>query len=374
MKLTNKFSKTESNAHDLLSIDDLLKEIILRLPIKSMVHMKLVCKNWNSLISDLNINSPVGLLFPYSGSWYTYVPFHVNDKSRDRPFVRVFNFIKDTSGIRILQSCNGLLLCCSDQPSKYGHKYYVCNPTTKEYSMLPRYKFWWLICGMNLAFDPSKSSYYKVVYVREFEWYRYELKYQLEIYSSEPGGGTWRKCGETFVAAQVNFKNGVYWNGAIHWISTTATGKSIYFNPGDDQLMMPKVMPTPPILDGDCSTRNYYFGESRGHLHYIDVYRMVTGFNVYEMKIDYSEWFCKYRLDLSRIVGSNLFSICTVVWVKKEKDSFLVLQVNRENLIQYNLVCGTFETICDVEVDMVEFDFDSSTEFPLQYIESLSRI
>ncbi|KAK6117044.1 hypothetical protein DH2020_049187 [Rehmannia glutinosa] len=270
MKLTNKFSKTESYAHDLPSIDDIL---------------------------------------------------------RDRPFVRPINFIEDTWGIRILQSCNGLFLCCSDRGIKIYRKYYVCNPITKKYSTLPRSKFWWLICGLYLAFDPSKSSYYKVICVRESEWYPpKEHKYQLEVYSFEPGGCIWRKCGEPFMAPQVNFKHGVYWNGAIHWLSTTATGKSIYFNP-DDQLMMPKVMPTPPILDDHFSTRNCYFGESCGHLHYIDVYRMVTGFKVYEMNRDYSEWFCKYRLDLSNIVGINLFSICTVVRGKKENDSFLVLQV-----------------------------------------------
>ncbi|KAK6130048.1 hypothetical protein DH2020_036175 [Rehmannia glutinosa] len=392
MILKNTFSKTADDEatkassyvdDDLLQIDDLFREIFLRLPFRSLVRMKSVCKNWNSIISDLNVNSTAGLFFQYSdvNTCYAYVPFSL-DKSKDAPpFVNQINkYIKDSSGIRILQSCNGLMLCRSDRASKNHRKYYICNPTTKEYSTLPRLVgrggFSRTIRGLNLAFDPSKSPYYKVVCVRELGLCRAkEHQYQFEVYSSETDGGIWRKCGEPFTA-QVNFKHGVCWNGAIHWISIICAEKSIYFNPYD-KLMMPKVMPTPPVSDGHFSTRNYYFGESHDHLHYIDVCRMVTGFKVYEMKKDYSEWFSKYRVDLSYVVGYYLFSICTVVRGKKEKDSFLVLQVNPGKLIRYNLVCGTFETICEASGSMVQVHHPFTgpkAEFPLQYIESLSRV
>ncbi|KAK6130029.1 hypothetical protein DH2020_036215 [Rehmannia glutinosa] len=364
MILSNTFSKTaddeatkaSSYVDDLLQIDDLFREIFLRLPFRSLVRMKSVCKNWNSIISDLNVNSPAGLFFQYSdvNTCYAYVPFSRQIKGRP-PFVNQINkYIKDSSGIRILQSCNGLMLCRSDRASKNHRKYYICNPTTKEYSTLPRLVgrggFSRTIRGLNLAFDPSKSPYYKVVCVRELGLCRAkEHQYQFEVYSSDTDGGIWRKCGEPFTA-QVNFKHGVCWNGAIHWISITGAGKSIYFNPYDE-LMMPKVMPTPPVSDGHFSTRNYYFGESHGHLHYIDVCRMVTGFKVYEIKKDYSEWFSKYRVDLS--------------------------YVNPGKLIRYNLVCGTFETICEASGSMIQVHHPFTgpeAEFPLQYIESLSRV
>ncbi|KAK6117900.1 hypothetical protein DH2020_048357 [Rehmannia glutinosa] len=272
----------ETSAHVVASIDDLLINIILRLPIKSLLRSKLVCKHWNSLISNpgfLESNSAVGIFFQFcNGPWHAYISFSVYD-SRVPPLL---DFIQGFSDIRILQSCNGLLLCSiTDWAFNSRVNYYVCNPTTKQYSILPvvpkKQR------GLSLLFDPSRSPYYKVVCVRELKSYQNQHRFQIEVYSSKTGS-TWRILGEPF-AATVKFKRGVYWNGAIHWISSSVIGESIYFNP-DDQTV--KVMPTPPILDGDVSIRNSYFGESCGYLHYIDVYKMSTGFNVYEMRRDYS--------------------------------------------------------------------------------------
>ncbi|KAK6117858.1 hypothetical protein DH2020_048400 [Rehmannia glutinosa] len=307
---------TETSAHVVASIDDLLINIILRLPIKSLLPSELVCKHWNSLISNpgfLESNSAVGLFFQFcDGPWHAYIPFSV-DESRGPPFVDGLDFIENPSDMKILQSCNGLLLCCNDWAFNCRVKYYVCNPTTKQYSTLPvvpkKQR------GLSLLFDPSRSPYYKIVCVRELRSCRNEHRFQIEVYSSETGN-TWRILGEPF-AARVKFKRGVYWNGAIHWISSSVTGESIYFNP-DNQTV--KVMPTPPILDGDVSTRNSYFGESCGHLHYIDVYKMTTEFNVYEMRRDYSEWFVKYQVDVSY------------------EDSFLILQIRPKKFIKSTLV------------------------------------
>lgn len=193
----------ESSAQIVASIDDLLTEIFLHLPMKSLIRFKLVSKHWRSLIANPLFcflrnpypNPAVGLFLPYSNPRFEYVPFSVN-KSTKPPF-RKLNFTEDPSGIGILQSCNGLLLCCSFRARVYKPRYYIYNPTTKRFSKIPKLdqRSWTSarIHGMSLVFDPVKSPHYKVVCARGSESDYGEYQYQFEVYSSETG--PWRKCG-----------------------------------------------------------------------------------------------------------------------------------------------------------------------------------
>ncbi|KAK6117856.1 hypothetical protein DH2020_048398 [Rehmannia glutinosa] len=359
----------KSSAEIVASIDDLLTEIFVRLPLNSLIHFKSVSKHWDSLISNLGIyhfrnpkpNPAIGLIFQcLNATDHPHVLFF--NKS-----IRKLNFTKDfcPRGITILNSCYGLLVCHSN---KRRGIYYIFNPTTNKYSTIPQLDGGhWIqdsVCGMILAFDPSKSPHYKVVCVLGLG--DVMGQYKFEVYSSKTS--SWRKYGEPFTA-EVNFQNGVYWNGSIHWISFSKTGKSFYLNP-DDDARMPKVMPTPPRQDM-ISTDKYYFGESCDHLHFIG--RIKTWkeiINVYEMMRDYSEWFVKYTVDLSfnsYYIGHS-FPICTLVRGKKDDDTFLILRTMRK-ILQYNLACGTFEIID--ELDDVERHVKFRAEFSFQYIECL---
>ncbi|KAK6117901.1 hypothetical protein DH2020_048358 [Rehmannia glutinosa] len=420
MKLSSKLLDVADNddektsAQIVASIDDLLIQIFLCLPIKSLIRFTLVSVQWCSIISSHRFcvlrnpspNPADGLIFECPRFGYQSTPHIYNSNSHilflnksimSSPF-RKINSAHDPwrRSVEILHSCNGLLVCgCMRDP--FDRKYYIYNPTTKQYSKLPQIQpdraVSKTICGMFLAFDPSKSPDYKVVCVSELgDWY--DPRFQFEVYSSETG--SWRNQGKPFTA-DVDFKDGVYWNGAVHWISFNNTGKSIYFNPDDhDDQILPKLMPTPPILGGlDCMRRRY-FGESCDHLHYIDFYvcRMrnveldefnnVVGrrtffseyeFNVYEMKRDYSEWFVKYKVDLSDVVSKRdrVFSICTVVRCKKDEDSFIVLGMKRK-IIRYNLGYKTFENIYEFHGYENHLLYHVETVPMFQYIESLYSV
>ncbi|KAK6145675.1 hypothetical protein DH2020_022495 [Rehmannia glutinosa] len=388
MKPKTKISKTasesspeKSSAKTVASIDDLLTEIFVRLPINSLFHFKLVSKHWNSLISNLEIyhlrnrkpNPAVGLIFQYRTSltlhpravtnWYPDILFF-NKSFRKLKFTQ--HLCPRPREITILNSCNGLLVC--RDPCR---TYLIYNPTTNKYSTLPELDGGRSIRnglrGMILAFDPSKSPHYKVVCV--FASGDVMGIYKFEVYSSETS--SWRKYGEPF-KAKVKFQNGVYWNGAIHWIGIKKTGKSFYFNPNDDDWM-PKVMPTPPMQDR-VSIDKYYFGESYDHLHFIDGFGMWNEIiNVYEMRRDYSEWFVKYTLDLSSksyTIG-YLFPICTLIRGKKDEDSFLILRTTK-GIIRYNLACGTSEIIDKFDVAKHRARF--CAEFSFQYIECINSV
>ncbi|KAL7253715.1 hypothetical protein ACSBR1_008127 [Camellia fascicularis] len=119
-----------------------------------------------------------------------------------------------------------------------------------------------VVHGVNFAFDPSKSPHYKVICVWSSDLS--SEHYQIEIYSSNTG--PWRVSGQHFTAHDnIQFNGGVYWNGAIHWLSIW--GDSLCFDFDKECL---QIMPMPPLPSGYDRRWFNYFGESGDHLHLIE--------------------------------------------------------------------------------------------------------
>ncbi|KAL5569824.1 hypothetical protein UlMin_026399 [Ulmus minor] len=384
--------------------DDLLKQILLKLPLKSLIKFTSVCKHWLSFISGPEfsrrrnpIPGPVsGLLLPLSGCSigsipeYDFVDLNPNSSNPTNPPFRTLTFVNNPSGmgIGIVHACNGLFLCSANQAREPKEKY-VFNPTTKKFTVLPllplRYRF---VLGLNLAYDPSKSLYYKVVCVLLCE--SNDKPYQIEIYSSKTG--TWRLSGDSFYANDhIEFDGGVFWNGSVHWISLWEP--SLYFNVDQERLYEMSLPPVPEdwVVDKDFR----YFGESSGHLHLIyNVYDRATFyFDVYEMERDYSGWFVKFRVDfsqfgnrfpetipmqLNRVLDLDDF-IFSVVFVVRgdvdDDDSYAVIRIPGQ-IISYNFKTKAFDKLCDIDVcsdveivDLLMEWFDAH-----QYIESLALV
>lgn len=235
---------------------------------------------------------------------------------------------------------------------------------------------------MSLAFDPLNSPHYKVICVREVQ----SGQHQFEIYSSERG--PWRKCGEPFaVTAGMDFGKGVYWNGSVHWLS---------FEHGYDndplcfdlESETARVFLKPPSPEHGDRRSSYYFGESCGHLHYVEMFGERVGADVYEMKRDYSEWFVKYKVDISCVVASYpemvrreyrdyyVCSVFSVVRGEREEDSFLVLQIPGR-VVRYSLCSGSFETLHEfegAEVEVMECSLRYWQTNGFQHVESLCSV
>nr|GEX04430.1 hypothetical protein [Tanacetum cinerariifolium] len=112
----------------------------------------------------------------------------------------------------ILQSCNGLLLCCI-RPDKL----YVCNQTIKLFKMLPSNS---PVRNVKIACDPTKSPHYKVIHVNFVDDGEFGFGYcQIKTYSSETGG--WSLCGDRFPEHSfTQFNDAIYWNDALHSLIT----------------------------------------------------------------------------------------------------------------------------------------------------------
>ncbi|XP_023753251.1 F-box protein At5g07610 [Lactuca sativa] len=331
--------------------DDLLIEILLRLPIASVLRFKSVSKHWRSLLSNRRFT----LLYKNAGFFARslYIPFD-NENESIPPF-RNLDFYPDPRGIRIMQSCNGLLLCRSNEGNDRLYKYYVFNPTTKQFAVIPSILGGMAvrktIIFMALAFHQTDCVHYKVVC---FYFPEPDDVIKVQIYSSETG--KWKISDDYMSLPDCSIDYIVFWNQAIHWYPFD--DKS-YFKLDTEEFQS---LPSEDFEDWEDAL---YFGESRGHLHLVarvDPRESRLQLNVFEMLNDHSRWFLKYRVDLDELtdaypemICSNLdplsldyyeFDVFDVVRGEEEEETFMVIRVPGK-VIRYNVVDKSFKQISD---------------------------
>ncbi|KAJ0042079.1 hypothetical protein Pint_18035 [Pistacia integerrima] len=388
-----------SSAEIIANNEDLLTEILVCLPVKSLLNFKSVSKNWLSIITSPNLSLRLGrlpkpitglLMRRNNGPEYNFI--NLGSNTSRAPF-KSLTFGNLPSRVHIKQSCNGLLLCSSLQENARRPDYFVYNPTTNKYTMVPPIPNdnGALCRDVVLAFDPSNSPYYKVVCVKDCNLS--ESSFQIEIYSSQTG--TWRVCNSSFNYPNTPFfMEGVFWNNAIYWCKSWSP--SIYFDMDKEEV---REMPMPPNINGLDEKWSWYLGTSRGHLHLIEIYSPFnTIFNIYEMekREDCCRWIVKYQVDLSPIVTSYpemiknfqtdlhyyLFSTLCVVREENDEESYLVVHLPAK-VIRYNFKDKSFNKIHDFAPShdsehqggngqVTNFDFVGTAAF--QYIESLASV
>ncbi|GKA13505.1 F-box protein-like protein isoform X1, partial [Tanacetum coccineum] len=320
-----------------MSNDDLLIQILLRLPATSLFWFKYVSKRWLSLITDVSftrrrsqfsdLDPPSGLFIARPESKrqlqyeYDLVPLGIRIPDNRSA---VFNFGSEaSSNVEILQSCNGLLLCCGG--TKPFKKSYVFNPTINVFRMLPQCKnvnsdlniCWY---DMRIAFDPTKSPHYKVVCVL----------------SSKDDAG---------------FSSGIYWNEAIHWL-VIENGWPVHFrldiadHPKLIKIQNPGIMIDEPfdrkLLESGGCLLLFFRNSTQPQLSY-----------VCEMRNEYSGWSVKYIVNLNDIMNPlsetwrAYYSVWGIVLGAKEEDSFIVMEVLGK-VVQYKFMSKTVRTLCDI--------------------------
>ncbi|KAH6832535.1 hypothetical protein C2S53_008834 [Perilla frutescens var. hirtella] len=356
---------------------DLLNLIFSNLKENYRVRFKIVCKSWYQLITGqkfvLKLPPPSDLLIrrytrrtrPLLHPKMKYLAVPLDTVSRQRPEDRqpFLNFLESNdlhvNGIRISQSCNGLLLRPADvsvNKSKNSPwnscsadvEHYVYNPTTNESRLIP------LpggdateVTAMNLAFDPSSSPHYKIVSLSRVNK-PYSSYTQIDIYSSETGCWSVSKAEFPRNSDHVDFSNGVFLNGAIHWPSYTGE-TSLYFEVENECF---KVMAMPPVQGGQLRRTIRFFGEAGGRLLLIDFDKVpvTRNFDVFGME-DYCSWSVKHHVDFSRRMYSsgrafkffmNRFHILSVICGGDENDLSLVMYIpgrdkDGKGLVTYNL-------------------------------------
>ncbi|PIN11487.1 hypothetical protein CDL12_15909 [Handroanthus impetiginosus] len=306
--------------------DDLLTEILIFLPPRSLIKLQLINKHWRSLIlspqfsrlhtfhhrsskpqSSFLLRSTTSQLFICHPTVKKLVPFRFRFRCR-----------------RILQACNGLLLVeCTN--SHCGDKdYFVCNPTTGKYRKLSLSEEQREgISGVCIAFDPSKSPYYKVLCFRSNKGSDY-----VEVYDSETH--TWKDRVKTS-HVQGQMINGVCWNNGIYFIRPHLPSFYFCFKDDSDGIHRIRKIPTNQFRGAMRS----HVMESNGHLHYVmpfvhrrENYVCVC---VYEKNKEDRSWFLKYKANVNPFSDENngtaMISLLGIIRGEREEDSILLFHV-----------------------------------------------
>ncbi|KGN50317.1 F-box protein At5g07610 [Cucumis sativus] len=392
--LSSKLPRTSPATEQVLINDDLFFQILLRLPIRSLLRFKSVSKRWLSLISNPNFShrrtishhpnpTPSGIFFPRptpKSPPFDFINFTTNPS---RPPFESPHFADDKHGFLILQSCNGLFLCSTYNGNYSTRDFYIHNPTTNHHTKLP-YLQVGAVFGLNLAFDPLRSSDYKVICVRYSD--AYTDTFQIEMYSSVTG--PWRPVQGVFSAPlSMRFDSGVYWNNAVHWISTSEN--SLYFDLREEKV---HDLPMPGVPDGQEQRRVKYFGTCGGNLNLIEIYEaQEMELNVYQMQDDHCGWFVRYRVDLRGVSvvfpemipsedDADLglfpkFSVAAVV--EGIEEASVVLEVDGK-IVRVNVESGRFERLGEIEKGGCSSQLPLAVGFgridAFLYIESLASV
>lgn len=159
--------------------DDMLVEIVTRMPLKSFSRSKCVSKSWQALLSDNYVRNKLPLIvsgvFQPSNSTGKNGPVYLSASDDARLYPARLDSNRLTS--TLIDCCNGLLLFYSSVTSCFS----VCNPTTNKHVTLPKPSEKTKLSV--LAFDPCHSHHFKVV---SFTGWRTQSA-DLEVFCSESG-------------------------------------------------------------------------------------------------------------------------------------------------------------------------------------------
>ncbi|KAJ6726564.1 F-BOX PROTEIN INTERACTION DOMAIN PROTEIN-RELATED [Salix purpurea] len=211
--------------------DEVIVQVLARLPVKSLFRAKTVCKLWYKLSSDKYFFQ----LYNEVSAKNSMVLVEVSDSSELKCcLICVDNlwgvselsldFLKDR--VKVRASCNGLL-CCSSIPDK--GVYYVCNPMTREFRLLPRSRerpetrFYpdgeATLVGLGCNLSVQKFNVVLAGYHRTFGR-RPDGTFICMVFDSDTN--KWRK----FVSFQddrialMNRNRVVFVHGSLHWLTS----------------------------------------------------------------------------------------------------------------------------------------------------------
>ncbi|XP_049405414.1 F-box/kelch-repeat protein At3g23880-like [Solanum stenotomum] len=254
--------------------EESLREILLSLPVKSLLRFKCVCKNWGSLINNpsftidhLNLSKkkkpPQHLIYDYGAADDAPTVTLVSNKGIDEQnFQRlgdnITNLLGSIDGVFFLERQIGNAILCT-----------LWNPANREVRHLPSttISFEYFKCDRHLVFglDPMTKDY-KVVYYTHREEY-------AAIYSCSRD--SWKIFKHNLDVHQNpsmcerNFYNTVdYLNGSYYWLMKNNC-RILSFDFGNEVFVE---MEGPPRAheDYNWSANLMLLGDSVGILNFVD--------------------------------------------------------------------------------------------------------
>ncbi|KAL5221450.1 hypothetical protein ABZP36_026163 [Zizania latifolia] len=275
--------------------EDMLTEILVRLPYKSLARFQCVSTSWQCLISGdyLRRRLPLitsGVLFHDSGARggdglrkqaYTYVC--ASGDGGGGVAEADMGFFPGHESSTIIDGCNGMLLYYASHPAAF----HVVNPTTRRWAKLPAPRRKTLLSV--LAFDPCASPHYKVMCFTGW----LPRGASVDVFDSEDGA--WREHEVDFgLDTDAMSATMHYFDGSIHVLAYSGHIVRI-----DLATMACAVTALPAPVScraraGHCRGRLRYASSDGSRLKFWELRDAVTG-----------EWALKHELGIKDLVAGE---------------------------------------------------------------------
>ncbi|KAL6657791.1 hypothetical protein ACP70R_005571 [Stipagrostis hirtigluma subsp. patula] len=353
-------STNESQHNPAASLtDDLLLEILARVPYRSLCRFQCVSRSWLALCSgsDLRKKLPRTLsgFFHHSKSRppnnrYRYSIRLTNVDGGGLPVVDPsLSFLPTYAEVHLVDCCNGLLLfrCAKGTALRHIFVYAVCNPTTQNWTELPDSEMTQqALTGSSmpiyLGFDPALSSHFSVFsFVLSLHPSLDNLETSLgikgvEIYSSETGSWTYRKSGWSTNDRLFTRPQSVFFNGILHLLTRDSSILTV-----DMAGVTWRRIPTPHRFE--------FIGLSQGYLYAVRKYYDNDSRSIWILK-DYggAKWGMKHTVKAQKFGINHLehATLYTVIAIHPESSLIFLNSGIEKNLISYDMDKRTVRVIC----------------------------
>ncbi|KAL6615432.1 hypothetical protein ACP70R_037702 [Stipagrostis hirtigluma subsp. patula] len=327
---------------DHLSDTLLEEEILLRLPAKCLHRLRAVSRRYNAIILSpefaaryWQLHSPYlsGVFFQPTTSECPSTPLLCFLTAYRRPTAFVSMFASDltfvpgpsareqayldrvgsSSGLFIVNSSAGLLLCSRGDPSLSPVNYYICNPQTQQWVALPELpqppaKPQAALLSVTAADDVGHGG--ATVVVARFQvvllekrrfWEGPDLHMDLEVFSSDGGEWTALRLAYQPLGVQAYAAPFLGRSGAAYWFGCLPADRVIMYSSVDHSL---RVLPVPSRAYN--SVVNRCIGERRGGgLRY--AHFDVTEFKVWDQQLDGAgaQWAVVHHIGVVEMMERN---------------------------------------------------------------------
>lgn len=332
--------------------DDLIVEILSRLPARSVCRFKCVSTAWRDFISAHYRKLPQTLAGFFTmhdaedsmGS----VPHFTNVSGRDGSLVpSSFDFLPNR--IYLQDSCNGLILCSYWANPGDDFFCFVCNPATENWMQLPGFLFRGKWRSLSLGFNPIASPHFYVF--QPFDDHD-TLVAGVQVYSSETGQ-TVRKITEwdNRIGHTAAFSVNVFLNGYQHYLTYDPAIAVV-----DTQANVRWSIPVPDKKDDG------FIQQSQGCLYYAnfeaDDEDQVVRLVVYVLEdYDNQQWTLKHSAEAEYVLrrpSSNLARDFEFVAIHPDCNMIFYTVGWNKTLMSYDMDRRLVQVICTLGQDTRE--------------------
>ncbi|MCD9646951.1 hypothetical protein HAX54_037208 [Datura stramonium] len=241
--------------------EELIIDILYRLPVKSIGRCRCLSKQWRDFLSDphfikchFNLHAPIQeeklILVSWRWELHTITFNHIPQDGIDG-ISRKLNFQQLLDNwVSVAGSCNGLVLVVDRENVKF-----LINPTTLKYHQIPNFDLALSLRGSchmyGLGYDVLSDDYKVVALSYHDTNNEFKTDTFVDIYSVRKG--LWMELENSpYDHSLTDRASGVLVNGALHWLACRTSEYSTViaaFDLSDEKF---SEVPGPTILKNNC--------------------------------------------------------------------------------------------------------------------------